>query len=185
MENKERIRPLTQIEREFATEKYQLITDFLRQQRLDADEFYDVVVFDFLLATETYLNNAELQRKCKFEAVAYMYMKRALFVHFRKQRAQKRSTEVGADISLDSLNDNIIQAATTENVSMFEYMETVKEIMSNLTVEQQKIFSNRLDGYSLKEIANYNGIGHKRVYKQFAKVKGIVADVMEIKQKIG
>ena len=185
MEDRKNIRPLTQREKDFATEKYHLITDFLKRQRLDAEEFYDVVVFDFLLAVETYLNNEELQRKCEFEAVAYMYMKRAIFVHFRKQKAQKRSSEAGADISLDSMNDNIGQSDIKENVSMIEYRETVKEIMNNLTEEQQIIFSEKLDGYSLKEIADHNGIDPKRVYKQFTKVKSIVSDVMEIKQKIG
>lgn len=181
----ENIRPLKENERQFATEKYHLITDFLKRQRLNSEEYYDVIVFDFLLAVETYLNNTELQQKCKFEAVAYMYMKRALFVHFRKQKAQKRTTEAGADISLDSMNDCISQSSAMENISMIEYAETVKEIKSNLTEEQRIIFSDRLEGYSLKEIAEHNGIGNKRVYKQYTKVKNVVADVMEIKQKIG
>ena len=184
MENNKRIRPLTQSEKDFATEKYHLITDFLKRSKLDAEELYDVVVFDFLLAVETYLNSEELQHKCEFEAVAYMYMKRAVFVHFRKQKAQKRSSEAGADISLDSMNENISQSDIMENVSMLEYKETVNEIMSNLTEEQQKIFSEKLDGYSLKEIADYNGIKPKRVYRQFEKIKIVVVDVMEIKQKI-
>lgn len=62
MEDRKNIRPLTQSEKDFATEKYHLITEFLKRQRLDAEEFYDVVVFDFLFAVETYLNNEELQR---------------------------------------------------------------------------------------------------------------------------
>lgn len=185
MENKQRIKPLSQIEKEFAEEKYHLITDFLKRSKLDEEEFYDVVVFDFLLAVETYLNNAELQRRCEFEAVAYMYMKRAIFVHFRKQKAQKRSCEAGADISLDSMNDNIGQSTINENESLVEYMEAIKKIESILSDEQRKIFSYKLTGYSLKEIADYNGINAKRVYKQFAKVKNIVADVMEINQEIG
>lgn len=184
MEDRKNIRPLTQSEKDFATEKYHLITDFLKRQRLDAEEFYDVVVFDFLLAAEIYLNSEELQHKCEFEAVAYMYMKRAVFVHFRKKKAQKRSSEAGADISLDSMNENISQSDIMENVSMLEYKETINEIMSNLTEEQQKIFSEKLDGYSLKEIADYNGIKPKRVYRQFEKIKIVVVDVMEINQKI-
>lgn len=185
MEDRERIRPLTPMEKQFATEKYHLIMEFIKRQRLDAEEFFDVLVFDYLLAVEIYLNNTDLQQKCEFEAVAYMYMKRAVYRHFRKQRTQKRSTEAGADISLDSLSECISQSDATENVSMLEYAETVKEIMNNLTEEQQKIFSDRLEGYSLKEIANCSGIGQRRVYKQFAKVKSVVADVMEIKQKLG
>jgi len=185
MEDRERIRPLTPMEKQYATEKYHLIMDFINRQRLDAEEFFDVVVFDYLLAVEIYLNNAELQQKCEFEAVAYMYMKRAVYRYFRKQKTQKRSAKVGADISMDSLGECIIEPDTTENVSMLEYAETVKEIMNNLTEEQQKIFSDRLEGYSLKEIADCSGIGQRRVYKQFAKVKDVVADVMEIKQKLG
>ena len=184
MENKQRIRPLTPTERKFAEEKYHLITDFLKRSKLDAEEFFDIVVFDFLLSVEIYLNNSELQKRCSFDAVSYMYMKRAVFVHFRKKKAQKRSSEAGADISLDSMNENISQSDIMENVSMLEYKETINEIMSNLTEEQQKIFSEKLDGYSLKEIADYNGIKPKRVYRQFEKIKIVVVDVMEINQKI-
>ena len=47
-----------------------------------------------------------------------------------------------------------------------------------------RLFSEKLDGYSLKEIADYNGIKPKRVYRQFEKIKIVVVDVMEINQKI-
>ena len=64
-------------------------------------------------------------------------------------------------------------------------METVKQIENNLTAEQRKIFSDKLEGYTLKEIADNNGIKPKRVYKQFGKIKAIVADVMEVQQLYG
>ena len=64
MENKKRIRPLTPTERKFAEENHQLIEDFLKRSRLDIEEFYDVVVLDFLLAVEVYLN----------DDVQYMYI---------------------------------------------------------------------------------------------------------------
>lgn len=182
MEYKIHIRPLTQTERQFATEKYYLIIEFLKRSRLDAEDFFDIVVFDFLSAVETYLNSAGLQQKCEFEAVACMYMKRAVYRHFRKEKTQKRSTDAGADISMDSINGCISQSVMMENISMMEYAEIIREIKSNLTLEQQKIFFDKLAGYSLKEIAEKNGIKQKRVYKQFGKVKNVVADVMQIKR---
>ena len=60
-----------------------------------------------------------------------------------------------------------------------EYDETIKQIESILTVEQQRIFFDKLQGYSLKEIAENSGIKPKRVYKQFGRIKNVVADVME------
>lgn len=182
MENKKRIRPLTPTERKFSEEKYHLITDFLKRSKLDEEEFFDIVVFDFLLSVEIYLNNTKLQRKFSFEAVSYMYMRRAVFVHFRKQKAKKRSSEIGADVSFDSIGDCIGKYTTLENFSLLEYEETIKQIESILTMEQQRIFFDKLEGYSLKEIAENNGIKPKRVYRQFGKIKSAVSEVMEINQ---
>lgn len=179
MENKEQLRPLTREERKFSEENYHLIMDFMMKSKLDAEEFFDIVVFDFLLSVEKYLNDPQLQAKCSFEAVSYMYMKRAVFSHFRKQNAQKRSTGVGSNISLDLMDMDISNHSTMETVSNLEYREMVKQIENGLTEEQKKIFSDKIEGYSLREIAENHGINHKRVYKQFDKVKRIVAEVME------
>lgn len=184
MDNKDRIRPLTPTEKQFASDNYHLITEFLKRSKLDAEEYFDVVVLDFLLSVEIYLNNEELQGKCNFEAVSYMYMKRAVFVHFRKQKAMKRSSEAGEDISFESIDTCIGKSTALENYSLLEYKEIIKQIEDILTVEQWKIFTDKLDGYSLKEIADNNGIKAKRVYKQFGKIKTVVADIMEIQQLI-
>ena len=185
MDNKDRIRPLTPTEKEFASDNYHLITEFLKRSKLDAEEYFDVVVLDFLLSVEIYLSNEQVRKKCNFEAFSYMYMKRAMFVHFRKQKAQKRTSEAGADISFESIDEFIGKSiCNMENSSSLEYEETVKQIENLLTLEQQRIFFDKLEGYSLKEIAENNGIKPKRVYKQFGKIKSVVAGVMEINQNI-
>ena len=178
MENSKSLKPLTAVEKQFASDNYHLITEFLKRSKLDAEEYFDVVVLDFLLAVEIYLSSEQMQNKCNFEAFSYMYMRRALFVYFRKQKATKRCSKAGIDISFESIDACIRRAITLENSLLMEYMETIKQIESNLTEEQRKIFSDRLEGYSLKEIAVNNGIKAKRVYKQFGKIKTVVADVM-------
>lgn len=185
MENSQRIRPLSQAEKCFASENYHLIGEFLKQSKLDPEEYFDVVVLDFLLSVEKYLDNPELQRKFCFKAVSYMYMKRAVFVHFRKEKALKRKSENGNDVSFEDVESFIGKSSGMENFLVLEYTETVEEIKRKLTTEQRKIFTDKLRGYSLKEIAVNNGINGKRVYKQFGKIKQIVADVMEIKQLCG
>ena len=186
MENNKRIRPLNHTEKEYASENYHLINKFLKLSKLDAEEFFDVVVLDYLLAVEIYLNNEELRKKCNFEAVSYMYMKRAVYRHFREQKALKRCSEAGSDISYEEIDNYIGKSACSmENFSSLEYLETVKQIEENLTAEQQRIFFDKLDGYSLKEIAENSGIKPKRVYKQFGIIKNIVADVMEDQRLYG
>ena len=183
MENKDRIRPLTPTEKQFATDNYHLITKFLKLSKLDAEEYFDVVVMDFLLAVENYLSNEQIQRKCNFEAFSYMYMKRAMFCHFREFKAQKRSSKAGADFCFEEGNATIEKVVCVmEDFSSLEYMETLKQIESTLTTEQQQIFFDKLEGYNLKEIAEHNGIKADRAYKQFRRIKRVVADVMEIQQ---
>lgn len=58
-----------------------------------------------------------------------------------------------------------------------------RRIEAILTEDQRKIFFDKLQGYSLKEIAKKNGIKLKRVYRQFGKIKSVVTDVME-KQRL-
>lgn len=107
MKSKQCIRPLTPTERQFASDNYHLINKFLKRSKLDAEEFFDIVVFEYLLSVENYLNNADLQSRCNFEAVSYMYMKRAIYRHFRERKALKRSSEAGADVSFEEIDDYI------------------------------------------------------------------------------
>jgi RNA polymerase sigma-70 factor (ECF subfamily) len=173
----EELKKLTLEERRFADENYNLIMEFLRKERLDPEIFFDVVVFEYLLAVQIYLNDADLQGRCNFAACSYMYMKRAAYRYFREQKAKKRCSGTGADLSMEELAAYI---GNTENVSYLAYEETLKEIETFLTEEQKEIFYRKLEGYSLKEIAEVNGINTKRVYRQFERIKNIVADVMEI-----
>ena len=181
-----KLEPLTDFERKYAAENYHLISKFLKLSKLDAEEFFDIVVFDFLLSVEIYLNNEALRKKCNFEAVSYMYMKRAVYIHFREQKAQKRSSECGADISFNKIDVYLGQSVSgMENLSSLEYDETIKQIENILTAEQQRIFFDKLQGYSLKEIAENSGMKLKRVYKQFGRIKNVVADVMENQRLYG
>lgn len=178
MENNQQIRPLSPAERQFSSDNYHLIREFLKRSRLDAEEFFDIVVFGYLLSVEIYLNNAELQKRCNFEAVSYMYMRRAVFKHFREQKAFKRSPEIGTDISFERIEANVGKSICSME-DLLEYKETIQRIGDILTAEQQRIFCDKLEGYSLKEIAESNGIKPKRVYRQFGKIKSVVAGVME------
>ena len=173
------IRPLTATERQFAEDSHHMINKFLKLSRLDAEEFFDVVVFDFLLSVEIYLDNEALRNKYSFETVSYMYMRRAVYRHFRKRKAKKRNPVHGADISFDEVDAYAGNpAGTMEIMPSLEYCETIRRIEGSLTDEQKQIFLDKLRGYSLKEIAENSGIRLKRVYRQFGRIKSVVAGVM-------
>lgn len=151
--------------------------EFLKKSKLDSEEYFDVAVFGYLLSVEIYLNDIDLQRKCKFEAVSYMYMRREMYLYFR---TQKRNSAIGNNTSLDIMETNVADSSPMESITSLEYMEMIKQIQGRLTEEQWEIFSDKAKGYSLREISANHGINEKRIYKQFGKIKQIVAEIMEI-----
>lgn len=142
MKNKERLKPLTMEQRKFAEDNYRLIMEFLKKSKLDSEEYFDVAVFGYLLSVEIYLNDVDLQRKCKFEAVSYMYMRREMYLYFR---IQKRNSAIGNN-SLDIIETNVADSASMESIISVEHMEMIKQIQGRLTEEQWKIFQIKQKG---------------------------------------
>lgn len=77
--------PLTPEEQEFAAENHHIVETYLRIRRLPVDEWYDVVIFRFLLAVKQYLTIPRLQQY-KFRTIAYYAMRSAIGNEYEKQK---------------------------------------------------------------------------------------------------
>lgn len=76
-------RPLTLEESRFASEHISIVYRYLRQQGLNSDEWFDVVIFRYLLSVKRYFALPELQ-KLKFITVACSAMRSAVGHERRK-----------------------------------------------------------------------------------------------------
>src|SRR5699024_5829555 len=81
--------PLTEEQRRFAEQNHALVYKFLHQHGLSVDEYYDIVVFGFLLAVQRYLPDASLAPYA-FSTVAWSAMESALRNHRRTARRKLR-----------------------------------------------------------------------------------------------
>ena len=82
--------PLTEEQRRFAEQNHALVYKFLHQHGLSVDEYYDIVVFGFLLAVQRYLTDASLAPYA-FSTVAWSAMESALRNHRRTARRKQQS----------------------------------------------------------------------------------------------
>ncbi len=69
MHGKTRYTPLTVEERQFAEDNHQIVFKYLRSRKLDPDEYYDVVIFRYLLSVkkmvpETGAPQMEVRNNC-------------------------------------------------------------------------------------------------------------------------
>lgn len=80
-----KLRPLEPHEKEMAEEHHALVLRFLRANSLPMEDYYDVVIFRYLLAVEKWFCRPELYRY-GFASIAWAAMSSALSHEREKQR---------------------------------------------------------------------------------------------------
>jgi len=113
--------PLTSEEQEFAAENHYIVEQFLRQRRLPASEWYDIVIFRYLLSVKKWFATPDLHR-WTFPTIAKQDMRSAVSNEYGRRKRQIRT------ISLDSIvpgteDLRIIDIVTEDNLKFIAYME--------------------------------------------------------------
>lgn len=87
-------RPLTAEEREYAAEHHGLIFRYMKNMKLDPEEWYDLLIIDYLQSVKRFFSNPQLQ-KYGFVPVLFRRLDAARQAHFKAVNAQKRMPEGG------------------------------------------------------------------------------------------
>ncbi len=85
--------PLTEEEKFFAAENHHLIKKYLNIRKLPFEEWYDVVVFRYLLSVKRWFAIPELH-KHNFEIIAFYAMRSAIGHEWEKRRNQVRTVSL-------------------------------------------------------------------------------------------
>lgn len=162
-------RPLNEVEKVFAGDEknYNQLFKFMRINRLDPEEWYDILIIPYLKAVKKYCSREELQ-VYPFFAILKKILSRAVFEEFRKSRAQKRMPE-GGIVSLDYMveGDNPFSEYTldvywidkTKNVEAYVVeKEFLHDMLSNVNRYAdpellKMVIEMRMEGFTDTEIA--------------------------------
>lgn len=87
------LKPLTPEERAVAEQNYWIVGSFLKAQRLPQDEWFDVVIFRYLLTVEKWFRQPELYRY-EFTTIAWNAMRSAAGNERRKQGKQIKTVSL-------------------------------------------------------------------------------------------
>ena len=90
------LQPLTPQERTVAKQNHDLVFRFLRANRLQENEYYDVIIFRYLLTVENWFRRPDLYHY-QFSTIAWHAMSSALHNDAKKKRRQIKT------VSLDDL----------------------------------------------------------------------------------
>lgn len=182
-------RPLNNTEREFAAlpENHNLIFDYMRIKKLDAETFYDELVLDYLAAVKKYVTEKpELQISYHFRQVLFQQLNGRMKHYWREYYSKKNTMEREA-VRLDYEYEDHDQGKRdriepwwidpTQNVERYVVeKEFLNDIYSNIYRYAESdllklIIDMRQEGWSNFEIArkavvilpDYSGWGVKEV----------------------
>jgi len=164
-------RPLNNAEREFAAlpENHNLIFDYMKCKRLDAETFYDELVIDYLTAVKRYVTEMpELQIKYLFKQVLFQQLNGRMMHYWREYHNVKNTMEREA-VRLDYEYEDHKQERTNriepwwidpmQNVERYVVeKEFLNDIYANIHRYAEPdllrlIIDMRQEGYSNREIA--------------------------------
>ena len=110
---------LSETQRKLVEEKHDVMMQYLDKRNLPAEEYYDVVVFGFLRAVQSYEKNGKSE---SLEALAETFMERVLEQYEHTQKVRKSKIQI---LSLDALLSGADQP-TFEQVDVPHYRKPAK-----------------------------------------------------------
>ncbi|MDO4307230.1 MAG: hypothetical protein Q4C77_10365 [Eubacteriales bacterium] len=127
--------PLSPEEQAFAEKHHYLIEGFLKSRKLPLDDWYDVVVFRYLLSVKKWFQQPELH--CyKFSTIAWNAMGSA--VHNERKKQERRIQPVSLDSPIPGTEDmTLMDTITYENLQYLYTGEKDMNISYNVKIPEK------------------------------------------------
>lgn len=182
-------RPLTSEERVFSAnlENYDWLFKYMSINKLDQEEWYDILILHYLRAVRKYLNIPHLQQY-EFSTILFRTLDNARINYFRDMNREKRMPS-GGIVSLDWEEDSMngMRSAPMVWIDLKQsvektvlYNEMISEILSNLNDAQTEIFKMTMEEYNREEIKRYLGIKKGTFCKRMREIKHVVIDYLSM-----
>ena len=181
-------RPLTEEERVFSAnlENYDWLFKYMKINKLDQEEWYDILILHYLRAVKKYLNIPHLQQY-EFSTILFRTLDNArINYYFRDMNREKRMPSggiVSLDWEEDSMNGKRTAPMTWIDLKQsvektVMYHEMISEILSNLNDVQAEIFKMTMEEYNREEIKRYLGIKKGTFCNRMREIKHVVIDYL-------
>ena len=144
---------MTDEQRRFAAENHNLVFAFLRRERLEPGEYYDIAAWGFLCAVLRYFREPESLGRLPFSSIAWKAVKGSVST-FRRAEKRRRETEQRYAETM---------SAPPDPFDVLEADLLLHDLVSGFGDRQYELASMRLQGYTIAEIARAQGTSPRRV----------------------
>ena len=173
---------LTDREKRFAEENHNRIYLFLKANKLDITEYYDIAVMGYLKAVRDYHRKASA-REYSFSAVADRSMRDCVYKYWRAEACEKRKSNKGISLDAPMVDDgkesnlHEVVADPRNGIAEAEESMTIEQILSKLDGKGKQIVKMLMDGESKAEIKRTLNITEWEFKSRFDVIKIVVSEV--------
>lgn len=128
--------PLTPEEQCFAESNHHVVEQFLRWNKLNPDDWYDVVIFRYLLSVKKWHQRPELHQ-WKFSTIAKQDMRSAVG-HERERDSHRLRTISLNEVIPGTEGMTYMDTVTTDNLDYIHYGEEDMNISYNVKLPEKK-----------------------------------------------
>lgn len=133
--------PLTSEEQRFAESNHYLVEQFLRWNQLKPDDWYDVVIFRYLLSVKKWIQRPDLHR-WKFSTIVKNDLRSAVG-HERERRSREIQTISLEEIVPGTEGVTYMDMITADNLDYINYGEEDMNISYDVIVPEKKTEMHR------------------------------------------
>lgn len=169
--------PLTEEQRRFAEQNHNLVYTFLHQHGLSVDDYYDIVIFGFLLAVQRYLTDASLAPYA-FSTVAWSAMESALRNHRRTAHRKLRLRGCRGRQG----RYRLCQVSYTREPEWASQLETtllLHTLAAMVSTQQMEVLRLRAQGVPVRAIAARQKTTAKQIHELLEDVRSILHKLID------
>lgn len=172
---------LTPYEREFAEKNHNVIYAYLHDRKLNVEEYYEVVLLDYIRAVRRYNREKRLQ-KYSFCTMAWKCMDTACGNYWRKKRRKHdheiMSLDAGYQENVESLHDAFEDKSWDNVWDEIETLDCIKGIVMRLTDTQIRQLELLYVGYNCREVAEILGVNEHKERDSRKAIRKIAEDIL-------
>lgn len=160
------MKPLTAEQKRFAEQHHNVVLSYLVKKKLPPSLYYDVVVFGYLQAVQTYWENPEL-RQYEFSTICWKRMNSSLSNYYCYLTRKKRG---GTLFRLDDYCDrskNITWGHVTgkedENLEMLETTMVLHQLLRKIPRKNRNVLIMKARGERMCDIAKAEHLSYREI----------------------
>ncbi len=179
-----KLKKLTPNEQQFSSEHHNLVWKFLHTHNLPEADFYDVVIFGYLLAVQEYLSSPILQKAYAFTTIAWKHMHHAMVEEYIFQNRPKRNTTVleFTDMVDTEELDRLLPYRMDALEERMLDTDIVSHLLSYSTPKERTVIELKSQGYTYREISKFCDISIKGVASRITRFRNRISKVCDTSQ---